>query len=96
MRKVTADPVFSGFSNQFLVNESHMGQLEYLPLDWEQLCGAGIGALTELQCYKKIGKPIYGAQFHIENYNSQTWLNSISIMTNFLTVAKQWGGYQPE
>jgi hypothetical protein len=96
VRKVIEDPAFNGLPNQFLVNESHMGQLEYLPLDWEQICGAGSGVLTELQCYKKIGKPIYGAQFHIENYNSQTWANSILIMSNFLTAAEQWGGYQAD
>ena len=73
-----------------------MGQLEYLPFDWEQVCGAGTGALTELQCYKRIGKPIYGAQFHIENHDSQTWSNSITIMSNFLTAAQEWGGYQAD
>lgn len=94
--KLIADPVLGGLASQFLMNESHMGQLDYLPLDWEQVCGAGTGALTDLQCFKKIGKPIYGAQFHIENYHSQTWFNSITIMSNFLTVAEQWGGYQAD
>ncbi|HPY76535.1 MAG TPA: hypothetical protein PLQ45_01715, partial [Anaerohalosphaeraceae bacterium] len=94
VRKVVEDPAFAELPSQFRVNQSHMGQLEYLPMGWEQVCGAGDGALTEIQCFKKIGKPIYGAQFHIENYHVQTQVNSIIIMNNFLTIAKQWGGYR--
>jgi hypothetical protein len=94
--KVGSDPVFSGLPSAFLANESHMGQLEYLPAGWQLIARGGTGAKTYHQCYRDSARPIYGAQFHIENWDSATWGNSIKIMTNFLNVAQQWGGYQPQ
>lgn len=91
-----ADPVFAGLSDPFLANESHCGQLNYPPAGWYQVGGIGHpDTKTEFQCIRRTGKYIYAAQFHIENYNSQTWNNSIQIMTNFLNLAQSAGGYQP-
>lgn len=91
-----ADPVFAGLSDPFLAYESHCGQLEYLPVGWHQVGGKGDSdTLTEFQCFRRTGTCIYGAQFHIENYHSQTWDNAIQIMTNFLSLAQSAGGYQP-
>ncbi len=93
--KVTSDPVFNGLSNPFYAYESHVGQLEYLPSGWHQIGGPGLGTLTELQCFRRDDRYIYGAAFHIENYNATTWDNSKQIMTNFLGLAQSAGGYQP-
>ncbi|MGD9110506.1 MAG: discoidin domain-containing protein, partial [Phycisphaerales bacterium] len=94
--KVTSDPVFAGLSNPFRVLESHIGQLEYLPSGWHQIGGPGPGTLTELQCFRKTDKYIYGAQFHIENdHTSETNSNARKIMANFLSLAQLAGGYQP-
>jgi GMP synthase-like glutamine amidotransferase len=79
-----------------LANESHCGELAYLPAGWTQIGGPGSGTSTNLQCFRKNDRYIYGAQFHIENdYNSETNSNAVQIMTNFLGLAQQWGGYQP-
>jgi hypothetical protein len=39
-------------------------------------------------------RPIYAAQFHIEKEGTPE--NSRILMSNFLGIAKQWGGYHPE
>ncbi len=93
--QVTYDTVFDGLPTNFLANESHMGQLEYLPVGWHLIAQNGPGGYTQHQCFRQDDRYIYGAQFHIEDYNSQTWYNSQIIMTNFLNLARQWGGYQP-
>lgn len=98
--KMTDDPVLDTLPSEFLVNESHMGQLEYLPVNWQQICTISPHydptVHTDLQLCKRIDKPIYAAQFHIENPDASTWDNSITIMSNFLTISKQWGGYQSD
>lgn len=96
IKQVVSDPVFAGLSDPFYALESHCGELAYLPSGWFQIGGKGPGTLTNLQCYRKVDRYIYGAQFHIENdYNSDTNSNAIKIMTNFLGVAQGWGGYNP-
>lgn len=95
--QVVSDPVFTGLANPFWAFESHCGELAYLPTGWTQIGGAGVGTLTNLQCFRKDGSLIYGAAFHIENYyDPTTWSTSTQIMTNFLALAQQWGGYQPD
>ncbi len=61
------------------------------------LGGPGGGSYrTTLQCFRRDGKYIYGAQFHIENdYNTTTMNNARIIMGNFLNLAQGWGGYHP-
>jgi hypothetical protein len=96
IKKMISDPVFAGLSDPFYVLESHCGELAYLPAGWSQIGGKGAGTLTNIQCFRKNDKPIYGAQFHIENdFNTDTNNNATRIMTNFLGLAQQWGGYNP-
>jgi hypothetical protein len=93
----TSDPVFAGLSNPFYAYENHIGQVEYLPAGWHRIGGSG-GSETKTyyQCFRRDDRYIYGAQFHIENdYNTETNNNATQIMTNFLGLAQQWGGYQP-
>lgn len=95
VQKVGDDPAFAGLSSVFRVFESHMGQLEYLPTGWHRTATKSVDTYTENQCFRQNDRYIYGAQFHIENYHKDTWSNSITIMSNFLNLALQWGGYQP-
>jgi GMP synthase-like glutamine amidotransferase len=91
------DQALNGLTNPFYGYEYHCGQLNYLPAGWTQICGAGSDTLTQMQCFRRDDRYIYGAQFHIENdsSNSTTNANSVIIMTNFLNIAHNWGGYHP-
>jgi hypothetical protein len=93
--KVNSDDAFAALPLEFLVWESHIGQITYLPTsgDWTLVATHGTDSVTYMQCMRLTGYPIYAAQFHIEMepYTS----DGIQIMTNFLDMAKAWGGYQP-
>jgi hypothetical protein len=93
VKVVARDPVFQGLSDVFEVMESHVGQVAYLPDGWVRLATKGPGALTENQCLRMADRYIYAAQFHIEM--AGTPKNSRRIMSNFLSLAKAWGGYNP-
>ena len=95
--KITSDPVFAGLSEPFYAYENHIGQLQYLPSGWHRIGGpGGTETKTYYQCFRRDDRYIYGAQFHIENdYDSETNNNATQIMTNFLGLAQQWGGYNP-
>jgi GMP synthase-like glutamine amidotransferase len=53
----------------------------------------GAGAKTKTQCLRVKDRYIYAAQFHMEMEGTPE--NSRRIMSNFLTRAKEWGGYNP-
>ena len=84
----------AGLGDEFRVMESHCGQIAYMPKGWEWLVGPGPGTLTKHQAFRRIDRPIYAAQFHIEM--SGTPENSRQIMGNFLTLARRWGGWNPK
>lgn len=94
IRVVAADPVFQGLPAVFKAMESHCGQIEWPPAGWFLAATAGPGTKTRTQCLRRNDRPIYAAQFHIEM--SGTPETSGRIMANFLAIAKQWGGYNPE
>ncbi len=86
------DPAFAELGSEFSVMESHCGQIAYMPAGWEWLVGPGPGTLTKHQAFRRIDRPIYAAQFHIEM--SGTPETSNQIMKNFLAIAREWGGYR--
>jgi hypothetical protein len=88
------DPVFEGLPPEFEIMESHCGQIEYVPKGWIQVVTQGSGAKTKNQCLRVKDRYIYAAQFHVEM--DGTTDNSRKIMSNFLTLAKEWGGYNPK
>ena len=45
------------------------------------------------QCLRVKDRYIYAAQFHVEMAGTPE--NSRHIMSNFLKLAKEWGGYNP-
>jgi hypothetical protein len=94
MRVVARDPVFEGLPEVFAINESHVGQIAFLPTGWVRVVTKGPGALTENQCLRVQDRYIYAAQFHMESTKG-TLENSRRIMANFLALARQWGGYNP-
>jgi hypothetical protein len=88
------DPAFAGLPQEFAIMESHCGQIQWAPEGWMLIVTAGTGAKTRTQCIRVHDRFIYAAQFHIEmNGTPET---SRRIMSNFLALAKRWGGYNPK
>jgi hypothetical protein len=54
----------------------------------------GPGARTVNQCIRVQDRYIYAAQFHMESPGTPE--NSRTIMSSFLSLAKAWGGYNPD
>jgi hypothetical protein len=93
VRRLTNDPVFEGLPEIFTAMESHCGQIEWPPRGWQLIATAGPGAKTKSQCLRVSGRYIYAAQFHIEMDGAPE--TSRRIMSNFLGLARKWGGWNP-
>jgi hypothetical protein len=91
VRQVLKDPAFTGLPRDFAIMESHCGQIMYPPKGWVLVVTKGDKGHTVTQCLRVADRPIYAAQFHIEL--AGTAENSRTIMSNFLKLAKEWGGY---
>jgi hypothetical protein len=94
MRRAARDPAFQGLTDEFQIMESHIGQIDYVPKGWTRVVTRGSGAHTMNQCLRVKDRYIYAAQFHMEMEGTPE--NSRVIMSNFLKLAKEWGGYNPE
>jgi len=94
VKQLASDPVFRDLPEEFSVMESHCGQIEWPPNGWRLIATAGPGTKTKTQCLRVKDRYIYAAQFHIEM--SGTLEVSRLIMSNFLALAKQWGGWNPK
>jgi hypothetical protein len=94
VRQILKDPAFAGLPRDFAIMESHCGQIMYPPKGWMLVVTKGDKGHTVTQCLRAKDRPIYAAQFHIEM--AGTAENSRRIMSNFLNLAKQWGGYNPQ
>jgi hypothetical protein len=92
MQLLRRDPAFAGLPCEFETMESHCGQIEWPPAGWDLVVTAGPGAKTRTQCLRLRDRYVYAAQFHIELPGTPE--TSRRIMSNFLGLAKQWGGYQ--
>jgi hypothetical protein len=88
------DPVFAGLPREFRAVESHCGQIEWPPKGWVLIATGGRGSLTKVQCLRVRDRYIYAAQFHIENAGAPE--TSRAIMSNFLHLAREWGGHRPD
>jgi hypothetical protein len=88
------DPAFEGLPREFKAVESHCGQIEWPPKGWVRIATAGQDALTKTQCIRVKDRYIYAAQFHIEDEGTPE--SARAIMNNFLRLAKEWGGYNPD
>lgn len=91
---VADDPVMAGLGREFEIMESHCGQIEYVPAGWVHIVGKGPGGKTNIQCLRVKDRYIYAAQFHIEMAGTPEI--SRQLMANFLQLAKDWGGYNPD
>lgn len=92
LAKVLPDPVLSGLPDPFNLNESHMGELKWLPKSWVLIATKGSKGLTVNQIMRVRNRYIYAAQPHMENGGR----DRLSLCKNFLDLAKSWGGYNPK
>jgi hypothetical protein len=90
---VARDPAFEGLPELFETMEAHYGQIDYVPRGWVRVVTKGPEGYTENQCLRLAHRYIYAAQFHIELPGTPE--SSRIIMSNFLRLAKAWGGYNP-
>ncbi len=88
VRALDEDPVFAHLPREFQAMESHCGQIEWAPKGWRIIAEGGQGSRTKTQCLRRIDRPIYAAQFHIEMEGTPSV--SRQIMSNFLAVARGW------
>lgn len=93
VRLVAKDPAFEGLPELFETMEAHIGEIAYIPSGWVQVVTKGPKGLTENQCLRRADRYIYAAQFHIELPGTPE--PSRRIISNFLRLAKEWGGYNP-
>jgi hypothetical protein len=93
VRAVGDDPALKNLPREFQVMESHCGQIEWPPKGWSLIATAGRDSKTKTQCLRMNDRPIYAAQFHIEMEGTPDV--SRQIMSNFLALAREWGGYKP-
>jgi hypothetical protein len=94
VRQSVRDPVFQGMPEEFQIMEAHVGQIEYLPEGWTRIATKGTGGKTPMQCMRVKDRYIYAAQFHMEKDGTPE--DSRAIMSNFLRLAREWGGYNPK
>jgi Glutamine amidotransferase class-I len=92
--QVTDDPVFEGLPREFRTMESHCGQIQWAPKGWTLIATRGEGGKTKTQCLRVNDRFIYAAQFHMEMEGTPDSYRVL--MGNFLKLAQNWGGYNPD
>ncbi|MCX7887123.1 MAG: gamma-glutamyl-gamma-aminobutyrate hydrolase family protein [Verrucomicrobiae bacterium] len=80
---VQRDPLFDGLPDTIIVQQYHVGKLKSLPSDFELLARTDE---CEVQVMKRRGKPVYGTQFHPENYD-EAHPHGKRLLQNFFKIA---------
>jgi GMP synthase-like glutamine amidotransferase len=80
---VQRDPVFRGLRRKFRVLEAHYCEVKKLPPGFELLASS---PECRIEMMKHRELPIYGAQFHAENW-VEPYLDGRTIMANFFRIA---------
>ena len=80
---VQRDPIFIGLKKRFKVPEAHYCEVKRLPPGFVHLAR---NDNCELQCFRHETKPMYGAQFHAENW-SDGYPDGEVFITNFFRIA---------
>lgn len=83
---IKRDPLFDGLPDTIVVQQYHVGKVKSLPDDFDLLARTDE---CEVQVMKRRGKPVYGTQFHPENYNDEHPHGKL-LLQNFFRIAAQW------
>jgi len=77
------DPIFDGLGKQFRVPEAHYCEVKRLPRGFVHLAR---NDNCEIQAMRHAERPLYGAQFHAENWTDD-YPDGEKIITNFFRIA---------
>ncbi len=77
------DPIFHGLGKRFKVPESHYCEIKKLPPGFVHLAR---NDNCEIQCIRHAERPLYGAQFHAENW-TDAYPDGRRFITNFFRIA---------
>ena len=83
IRIVRPDPLLDGLPNPFMACEYHMREVKKLPRDFVLLAST---KEVRVQAYRHKTRPIYGTQFHCENYTDYYPLGK-KVIENFFKIA---------
>lgn len=77
------DPIFDGLGKRFKAPESHYCEIKKLPPGFVHLAR---NDNCEIQCIRHAERPLYGAQFHAENW-TDAYPDGRRFITNFFRIA---------
>jgi GMP synthase (glutamine-hydrolysing) len=77
------DPLFEGLTGRVVVNESHFAEIKVLPREFEVIAS---NQNCVVQAIRHRTKPIYGTQFHPEDYDAEHHDGKL-LLRNFFKIA---------
>jgi GMP synthase (glutamine-hydrolysing) len=77
------DPLFEGLPDTIVVQQYHMGNVKSLPEGFELLAST---EECQVQAFKRLGRAVYGTQFHSECYDDEH-LDGRRVLQNFFRIA---------
>jgi len=80
---VKRDPLFAGLPKTMLLPEAHYCEVKKVPKDFALL---GSGENCKIQVMRHAERPIYGCQFHAENW-TDAYPHGKRVMENFFKIA---------
>ncbi|HOJ22904.1 MAG TPA: gamma-glutamyl-gamma-aminobutyrate hydrolase family protein [Armatimonadota bacterium] len=83
IRIVRQDPLFDGLEDGFMACEYHQKEVKELPRDFVLLAST---EAVRIQAVRHVSRPIYGTQFHPENYTDY-YPAGRRILENFFRIA---------
>jgi len=83
VRILKADPLFDGLGEEPVFFEAHYWEVKEAPPAFEVLASTDA---CRIQAIKRIGKPVYGTQFHPEHYTEEH-PDGRQLLANFFKVA---------
>ena len=83
VKVIESNPLFEGLPSRIVVNEAHYAEVKELPEVFKLIA---IGDECPIQAISHKMKPIYGTQFHPENYDD-VHPDGMIVLKNFFDVA---------
>ncbi|MCE5218042.1 gamma-glutamyl-gamma-aminobutyrate hydrolase family protein [bacterium] len=77
------DPIFAGLRKKLVVTEAHYCEVKRVPPGFVHLAR---NENCEIQCIRHAERPLYGAQFHAENW-TDCYADGKTFITNFFRIA---------
>lgn len=88
IRVLRRDPLFEGLPDTIVAQEYHVAEVKSVPDGFDVLAGTDE---CEIQALKRRDRPVYGTQFHAENYDD-AHPDGRRILQNFFRIAAEAQG----